>query len=94
MEEVTRVLNALSDGDVSQQTTLLDSIYGELRGMAAKKMAKRTRQLQNPVLKIFYQQLRSQGKHHQVAIIAVARKLLIHINTTMKNAAQTLPQNT
>ena len=34
----------------------------------------------NPVLKPFYQQLRSRGKSHRVAITAVMRKLLVYLN--------------
>jgi RNA polymerase sigma factor (TIGR02999 family) len=39
MNEVTRVLNAMALGDDSGSAGLLDSIYGELRKMAAGKMA-------------------------------------------------------
>jgi transposase len=34
----------------------------------------------NPVLRAFYQQLRARGKGHRVAITAVMRKLLVHLN--------------
>lgn len=34
----------------------------------------------NPVLRPFYQQLRARGKNHRVAITAVMRKLLVHLN--------------
>ena len=34
----------------------------------------------NPVLRPFYQQLRARGKGHRVAITAVMRKLLVHLN--------------
>lgn len=37
----------------------------------------------NPVLKAFYQRLRLAGKPFKVAIVAVTRKLLIHLNTKM-----------
>ncbi|MFT3990241.1 MAG: IS110 family transposase [Luteolibacter sp.] len=37
----------------------------------------------NPVLKSFYQRLRTAGKPGKSAIVAVARKLLIHLNTQM-----------
>jgi RNA polymerase sigma factor (TIGR02999 family) len=43
MDDVTRALNAVSDGDSSQQRALLESIYAELHTMAARKMA-----LENP----------------------------------------------
>jgi transposase len=35
----------------------------------------------NPVLRPFYQHLRSRGKNHRVAITAVMRKLLLHLNS-------------
>ena len=38
----------------------------------------------NPVLKPFYQQLRARGKSHRVAITAVMRKLLVHLNQLMR----------
>jgi transposase len=37
----------------------------------------------NPVLKAFYQRLREAGKPFKVAIVAVTRKLLLHLNTRM-----------
>jgi RNA polymerase sigma factor (TIGR02999 family) len=39
MDNVTRVLNAMAAGDESASATLLESIYDELRRMAAGKMA-------------------------------------------------------
>lgn len=39
----------------------------------------------NVVLKAFYQRLRKAGKPHQKAVIAVARKFLIYLNTLLKN---------
>lgn len=39
MEDVTRALNALSDGDSSSDKTLLESIHRELHAMASNKMA-------------------------------------------------------
>jgi transposase len=39
----------------------------------------------NPVLKAFYQRLRSAGKPAKVALAACARKLLIHLNSLLKN---------
>jgi transposase len=46
--------------------------------MAAVVAARR-----NPVLKAFYEHLREAGKPFKVAIVAVARKLIIHLNTRM-----------
>ena len=39
----------------------------------------------NPVLKPFYRQLRARGKSHRVAITAVMRKLLIHLNQIIRS---------
>ena len=47
----------------------------------------------NPILKIFYQRLRAQKKLFKVAITAVMRKLLLHLNTLLKPATP-LPQAT
>lgn len=40
----------------------------------------------NPILKAFYQRLRAQGKPAKVALIATARKLLIHLNSLLKTS--------
>ena len=40
MDDVTRMLNAVSDGDSSQEKTLMAAIYDELRTMAGRKMAR------------------------------------------------------
>jgi transposase len=42
----------------------------------------------NPVLKAFYQRLRDAGKPFKIAIVAVTRKLLLHLNTRMANFLQ------
>ncbi|MCE0498511.1 MAG: IS110 family transposase, partial [Methylacidiphilales bacterium] len=39
----------------------------------------------NPVLKAFYQRLRTNGKPANVALTACAGKLLIHLNSLLKN---------
>jgi len=39
----------------------------------------------NPVLKAFYQRLRANGKPAKVALTACARKLLIYLNSLLKN---------
>lgn len=41
----------------------------------------------NPILKAFYQRLRAKGKPAKVALIATARKLLIHLNSLLKSPA-------
>jgi transposase len=38
----------------------------------------------NPILKTVYQRLRARGKAHKVALVAVMRKLLIHLNSLLK----------
>jgi len=38
----------------------------------------------NPILKAVYQRLRANGKAHKVALTAVMRKLLIHLNSLLK----------
>ena len=47
----------------------------------------------NPILKTFYQRLLAQKKLFKVAITAVMRKLLLHLNTLLKPATTT-PQTT
>ncbi len=44
----------------------------------------------NPILKAFYQRLRAAGKAHKVALVAVMRKLLIHLNSLLKNPSPAL----
>lgn len=44
----------------------------------------------NPVLKPFYRQLRARGKSHRVAITAVMRKLLVHLNQLMHSSQLSL----
>jgi transposase len=39
----------------------------------------------NPILKAVYQRLRAAGKAHKVALVAVMRKLLIHLNSILKS---------
>ncbi len=45
--------------------------------------------LHNPLLKAFYQHLKSQGKPAKVALTAVMRKLLLHLNSLLKTPLQT-----
>lgn len=45
-----------------------------------------------PILKAFYQRLREQGKAHDAAVIAAARKLIVHLNTKMKQHMKTAVQ--
>jgi transposase len=39
----------------------------------------------NPILKAVYQRLRSAGKAHKLALTAVMRKLLVHLNSLLKS---------
>jgi transposase len=41
----------------------------------------------NPILKAVYQRLRAAGKAHKVALVAVMRKLLVYLNSLLKNLA-------
>jgi transposase len=41
----------------------------------------------NPILRDLYQRLRARGKAHKVALVAVMRKLLIHLNSLLKPLA-------
>ncbi len=46
--------------------------------------------LHNPLIKTFYKTLRGRGKPAKVALTAVMRKLLIHLNSLLKTPLQTL----
>jgi transposase len=60
-------------------------IYGgRSRVRKAMFMAALSASRYNPVLKTFYQHLLAQGKPKKVALVAVARKLLIAINSRLK----------
>jgi transposase len=39
----------------------------------------------NPILKAVYQRLRTAGKAHKVALVAIMRKLLVHLNSLLKS---------
>lgn len=54
-------------------------------------LAARTAACHCPVMSVFYKRLRQAGKAYNVAIIAVARKILIHLNSLIR---QTDPPNT
>jgi transposase len=43
----------------------------------------------NAVLRPVYQRLRARGKAHKVALVAVMRKLLLHLNRLLKNLSPT-----
>lgn len=46
----------------------------------------------NPVIKAFYDRLRSNGKPAKVALTAAMRKLLIHLNSLLRISPSSLPQ--
>ena len=52
---------------------------------AALYMAAFTASRHNPRLREFYQRLKKAGKKHKIALVAVMRKLLITLNTMVKN---------
>ena len=41
----------------------------------------------NPILRDFYQRLRTKGKPHKVALTAVMRKLILALNQVLKPTA-------
>jgi transposase len=43
----------------------------------------------NPILQAVYRRLRAAGKAHKVALVAVMRKLLVYLNSLLKNLALT-----
>jgi transposase len=47
-------------------------------------MAALTASRRNPILQVVYQRLRMAGKPHKVALVAVMRKLLVHLNSILK----------
>jgi transposase len=57
---------------------------GRLNLRCALYMAAFSASRVNPVLQPFYQRLRARGKAHNVALVAVMRKLLIHLNRILK----------
>ncbi len=45
--------------------------------------------LHHPLLKAYYQHLKTKGKPAKVALTAVMRKLLLHLNSLLKTPLQT-----
>ena len=60
---------------------------GRIAVRTALYMAALTATRANPILKAFYQRLKAAGKPHKVALVAVMRKLLIHLNSILKKPA-------
>lgn len=64
------------------------TIYGgRIAVRTALYMAALSASRTNPILKAFYQRLRTAGKAHKVALVAVMRKLLIYLNSILKKHA-------
>ena len=57
---------------------------GRLEVRRALYMAALTASRFNPILKAVYQRLRTAGKAHNVALVAVMRKLLVYLNSILK----------
>lgn len=62
---------------------------GRLEVRRALYMAALTASRFNPILKAVYQRLRTAGKAHNVALVAVMRKLLVYLNSILKKHALT-----
>src|SRR5471032_2316062 len=60
---------------------------GRLEVRRALYMAALTASRFNPILKAFYQRLRTAGKAHNVALVAVMRKLIVYLNSILKTHA-------
>jgi transposase len=58
---------------------------GRLHVRRALYMAALSASRSNSVLRPFYQRLKTAGKPHKVALVAVMRKLLIHLNSILKS---------
>jgi len=61
-------------------------------GKALFAAAQAAAQRWNKQLVVFYKRLRNEGKHHSVAVVACARKLVIYANTILARGAPWLPQ--
>ena len=62
---------------------------GRVPARKALYMAALCATLHNPLLKTFYKTLRGRGKPAKVALTAVMRKLLLHLNSLLKTSLQT-----
>ena len=60
---------------------------GRASARKALYMAALCATLHNPLLKVYYQKLRARGKPAKVALTAVMRKLLLHLNSILKTPA-------
>lgn len=66
-------------------------VAGRREARTALFQAANSAKLHNPVIRAFYAKLRAQGKHHLVAMIACARKLLIILNAMVHRASDWAP---
>ena len=68
--------------------TCVDPSGRERRGVGNKKYFLSTRY--HPLLKAFYQKFCAKGKPAKVALTAVMRKLLIHLNSLLRTPLEKL----
>ena len=61
---------------------------GRAPARKALSMAALCATLHNPHIKAFYEKLRARGKAAKVALTAVMRKLLLHLNSILKTPLQ------
>ena len=71
----------VNDGDRSSPRRICG---GRASARRALYMAALCTTLHNPYIKAFYQTLRARGKPAKVALTAVMRKLLLHLNFILK----------
>ena len=62
---------------------------GRAPARKALYMAALCASIHNPLLRAFYQRLRAEGRAAKVALTAVMRKLLLHLNSILKAPIQT-----
>ena len=88
-------LGSLRDAEASALAGVapLNKDSGQYRGQrrihggraAVRKVLYMAASIHNPILKAFYQRLRSNGKPAKVALTAIMRKLVILLNRLLKN---------
>jgi transposase len=62
---------------------------GRFRPRCALYMASVTASVHNPILRALYQRLLKAGKAKKVALTALMRKLLVHLNSLMRQQLAT-----
>lgn len=71
--------------DSGQKKGVRRTSGGRAKVRRALYMAALSASRSNPVLKVFYEQLKARGKASKVALIAVMRKLLVVLNSLLKD---------